>query len=66
MVLLCSLEWYLSFAAETLLFYASTRSGLKQDILERWEEYTVDFSDFLDSNIELETEILVAGVNIDF
>lgn len=26
----------------------------------------MDFSDFLDSNIELETEILVAGVSIDF
>jgi hypothetical protein len=26
----------------------------------------VDLSDFLDSKIELETEILVAGVNIDF
>ena len=66
-VLLFSLELYLSLAADKLLWLISTtRWGLKEDTLECWDENTVDFNDFLDSKIELETEILVAGVNIDF
>lgn len=66
-VLLFSLELYLSLVAETLLWLISSiRWGLKEDTLERYDENTVDLSDFRDSNIELETEILVAGVNIDF